>query len=71
MYRTLTGDPDKLLAGAWECAPAVLAEYTDDPTTVVETLDFYVRGLLSSRRPHSQVVLGALLDSRPSALAAL
>ena len=24
------GDPDKLLDGAWDCAPAVLAAYTDD-----------------------------------------
>ena len=44
------------------------AGHTDDAAAVVETLDFYVRGLLSSHRPHSAVVLGALLDSRPIAL---
>jgi len=68
VYKTLAGDADKLLAGAWECAPEVLGPYTDDLMSVVGTLDFYVRGLLSSHRPHSGVVLGALLDSRPASL---
>jgi hypothetical protein len=66
VYKTLAGDPDKLLAGAWECAPEVIGPYTDEVLSVVDTLDFYVRGLLSSHRPHSGTVLGALLDSRPS-----
>jgi len=69
VYRTLTGDPDKLLEGAWDCAPEVLTEHTDDLAHVVSTLDFYVRGLLSSKRPHSPTVLAALLDSRPTLLA--
>lgn len=68
IYKTLSGEPDKLLAGAWECAPEVIGPYTDEVLSVVDTLDFYVRGLLSSHRPHSQVVLGALLSSRPIAL---
>jgi len=68
VYKTLAGDPDKLLAGAWECAPEVIGPYTDDLMSVVGTLDFYVRGLLSSHRPHSGVVLGALLESRPASL---
>ncbi len=65
VYQHLSGDPDKLLAGAWDCAPAVLDPYTDDVDGVVQTLDFYVRGLLASHRPHSEVVMKALLDSRP------
>lgn len=70
VYRSLGGDPDKLVAGAWECAAEVLGDYTDDVAGVVDTLDFYVRGLLTSHRPHSMVVLGALLDSRPLAIGA-
>jgi len=66
IYRALAGDPDKLLAGAWDCAPELLAPYTDDVPGVVATLDFYVRGLLSSQREHSAVVLGALLESTPA-----
>src|SRR5262245_42274222 len=68
VYHTLSGDPDKLLAGAWDCAPEVLAPYTDDVAGVVETLDFYARGLLASHRPHSEVVMRALIDSRPRSL---
>lgn len=68
VYKTLTGEPDKLLAGAWDCAPDVIGPYTDDTDEVVATLDFYVRGLLSSHRPHSLVVLSALLTSRASPL---
>jgi hypothetical protein len=69
VYKTLAGDPDKLLAGAWECAADVLGPYTTDVLSVVDTLDFYVRGLLSSHRPHSVVVLGSLLATRPEAVA--
>jgi hypothetical protein len=69
VYRTLSGDPDKLLDGAWECAPEVLADYTTDAASIIETLDFYVRGLLSSKRPHSMTVLAALLASRPAPVA--
>ena len=65
LYRSLSGDPSVLLAGAWDCADEVLAPYADDVNSVVETLDFYVRGLLASQRPHSTVVMGALLGSRP------
>jgi hypothetical protein len=65
-YMTVTGDPDALLAGAWSCAEEVLSPYTDDVAGVVDTLDFYVRGLLASRRAPSEVVLSALIDSRPA-----
>lgn len=71
VYRTLPGDPDHLLAGAWDCATDVLGPYTDDPAPVIDTLDFYVRGLLSSQRTHSSFVLGALLASAPAALEAV
>ena len=71
VYRTLGGDADTLLAGAWTCAPDILAAYTDDVDGTVATLDFYVRGLLSSKRPHSGVVLAALLASQPIALDAI
>jgi hypothetical protein len=70
VYRSLSGEADKLVAGAWGCAAEVLAPYTDDVEGVIDTLDFYVRGLLTSHRPHSMVVLGALLDSRPLAIGA-
>jgi hypothetical protein len=69
VYRTLGGEADNLLAGAWDCAAEVLGPYTADTLGVTDTLDFYVRGLLSSHRPHSSVVLSALLASRPTALA--
>lgn len=71
VYRSLAGDADHLLAGAWDCAPGVLDPYTDDAVPVIDTLDFYVRGLLSSQRPHSSFVLNALLASAPSAVPAL
>jgi len=71
VYRTLVGEPDHLLSGAWDCATDVLGPYTDDPAPVIDTLDFYVRGLLSSQRPHSPVVLGALLASAPTPLEAV
>lgn len=71
VYRTLSGDPDHLLAGAWDCALEVLRPYTEDAPNVRDTLDFYVRGLISSHRPHSSAVLGALLASRPSELVAV
>jgi hypothetical protein len=63
IYRTLSGDPDKLLAGAWECAGEILRPLTDDAEEAIATLDFYVRGLLSTHRPHNSTVLGALLSS--------
>jgi len=72
VYRTVSGSEDKLLAGAWDCAAEVLGPYLEDPgdvSAVVDTLDFYVRGLLSTKRPHSDVVLAALLASRPTPIA--
>ena len=66
IYRTLSGDIDALLAGAWTGANDVLASYTDDVDETVSTLDFYVRGLLSTKRPHSTRVLAALLASQPA-----
>jgi hypothetical protein len=71
VYKTLSGDPDDLLAGAWVCADDMLGRYTDDVAGVVETLNFYVSGLLASHRPHSSTVLGALLASRPLPLEAV
>lgn len=68
IYTIVPGDAESLLEGAWECAPAILASYTDDVQSVVDTLDFYVRGLLSTRRQHSATVLAALIASRPSTL---
>ena len=68
IYKTLSGDPSKLLDGAWDCAPEVIGPYTDDVAGVISTLDFYVSGLLASQRPHSTVVLSALLASRPAVL---
>jgi hypothetical protein len=68
LYRSLSGDPDELLAGAWDCAPAILAKHTRDVAGVVDTLDFYVRGLLSQRRAPSEIVLATLIESRPSRL---
>lgn len=70
LYRHVTGDPDVLLAGAWDCAVDVLAPYTPDVEGMVSVLDFYVRGLLDSKREHSNVVMGALIASRPVAIGA-
>lgn len=71
VYMALTGDPDHLLAGSWDCAPSVLADYCDDPAGVVDVLDFYARGLLASKRTPSPVVLGTLLATRPQMIEAL
>ena len=73
VYKAMSGDPDKLLDGAWTCAPDVLVPYveSDEVPAIVDTLDFYVRGLLASKRPHSEVVMTALLNSRPSELPAV
>jgi hypothetical protein len=71
LYQTMSGDPEALLAGAWDCANETLASYTDDVDSVVATLDFYVRGLLSTQRPHSATVLAALLGSQPTTLRAV
>lgn len=65
IYMALAGDPDHLLEGSWDCAPAVLGDYCDDPAGVVDVLDFYARGLLSSKRAPSTVVLETLLATRP------
>jgi hypothetical protein len=58
-----SADVGKLLAGAWDCAPEALAAYTDDVAPVVDVLDFYVRGLLSSKRPHNPNTLARLLEA--------
>jgi hypothetical protein len=64
VYTVLTSpDVSKLLAGAWDCAPEALAGYTDDVQPVVDVLDFYVRGLLSSKRPHNPNTLARLLEA--------
>jgi hypothetical protein len=69
IYQRLTGDPDALLAGAWDCARDVLEPYAPDVEAVIETLDFYTKGVIASQRPHSQTVLGALLATRPTPIA--
>lgn len=66
VYLTLSGDADHLLAGAWDCAPEVLDEWCDDTEAVVDVLDFYARGLLSTKRAPSSVVLSTLLATRPT-----
>ena len=63
IYLSLTGDESDLLAGAWECAPEVLEPYVKQPTPVIELLDFYVRGLLSQKRPHNPATLARLLST--------
>lgn len=64
VYRVLDGDHDKLLEGAWREAPSLLASYCDDVQSVIDVLDFYTRGLLSSRREPSRHVLKTLLATR-------
>lgn len=70
VHMALSGDPDYLLAGAWDCAPQVLQPYCDDVVAVVDVLDFYTRGLIASKRAPSDVVLGTLLKTRPTPLEA-
>jgi hypothetical protein len=61
VYLHFTGDPDVMLAGSWDCAEKVLADYDVDVHSTVQTLDFYVRGLLSQQRPHSKETMKRLL----------
>jgi len=61
VYLSLGGDETELLAGAWDCAPEVLDSYSVDVEAVVDVLDFYTRGLLSQKRPHSRATLSRLL----------
>ena len=56
-----SGNPDKLLDNAWSTAPVVLAGRSERPEAVVAVLDQYVRGLLTSRTPHSRAALVACL----------
>jgi hypothetical protein len=61
MYLHFTGDHDVMLAGSWDCAEKVLADYDVDVPSTVRSLDFYVRGLLSQQRPHSKQTMKRLL----------
>ena len=63
VYMTLKGDPDYLLAGAWDCANDVLADHGVPVDEVVDVLDFYVRGLLGRQRKFSRHTLSSLLAS--------
>lgn len=63
VYLTLKGEPDYLLAGAWECAPDVLADHGVDVDEVVDVLDFYARGLIGRQRKFSKHTLASLLAS--------
>jgi hypothetical protein len=63
VYMTYTGEHDHLLEGAWDCAPKVLEQYSVDVDEVVDTLDFYVRGLLSQKKQHNRKTMVRLLRS--------
>lgn len=63
VYLELKGDPDYLLAGAWDCAKDVLAGHCVDVDEVVDVLDFYARGLLGRQRKVSRRTLASLLAS--------
>lgn len=63
LYLTYGGDHDHLLDGAWDCAPKVLEGYDTDVAEVIDTLDFYVRGLLSQKKQHSRKTMVRLLQS--------
>jgi len=64
-----SGNPDKLLDNAWSTAPELLAGRSPNPAAVVAVLDQYVRGLLTSRTPHSRQALIAVLASLDGAAA--
>ena len=63
VYMTLKGEPDYLLAGAWDCTGDVLADHGVDTDEIVDVLDFYTRGLLSRQRKFSRHTLASLLAS--------
>lgn len=63
LYLTYTGEHDHLLDGAWDCAPKVLDGYDADVKEVIATLDFYVRGLLSTKRAHNRETMVRLLQN--------
>lgn len=63
VYLTLAGDENELLAGTWDYAAESLTRYTTDADAVTQVLDFYVRGLLSQKRPHNAQTLSTLLAS--------
>lgn len=71
VYRFFSGDPDHLLEGSWECALDVLSDYAPDPANVIDVLDFYVRGLIGTKREPSRTVLSTLLATRPTPLEAV
>lgn len=56
-----SGSPDHLLAGAWDAVPSMLSGFTEHTDEVVLLLDFYVRGLLTTNRPHSRSALRLLV----------
>ena len=47
-------DLDRLMEGAWECAPQVLAPITEDVPAVIGALDGYCRVLLANGSPHTR-----------------
>lgn len=63
IYMTLAGEPDHLLAGAWDCAEEVLSSYDVDQNEVAGVLDFYVRGLITRKQPYSRATLSRLLKA--------
>jgi len=44
---------DSLTAGAWERLPDIAERYSVDPEALQTSLDKYLRGLLTDRRPHT------------------
>lgn len=56
-----SGNPDHLLAGAWDAVPSMLNGLTERTDEIVLLLDFYVRGLLTTNRPHSRSALRLLI----------
>jgi hypothetical protein len=62
------GEPDRLLADAWSCAPQVL-EGIADPQRVVPTLNSYCAALITEGTPHTRERLSEwlrLLEAQPA-----
>jgi hypothetical protein len=60
-------NPNELLAGMWDdYATQVIGQYVDDVAAVIDTLNFYVGGLLQQRHQHQKSKMELLLRKRPA-----
>lgn len=60
-YLQVQGDPADLLDGSWEVASELLDFYDVNPASVVEALEFYTGGLITSQKRHDRRALAMSL----------